>query len=217
MPYCFIRLGITALRKAQVSTIFDHRNGIIAGVDEVGLGPLAGPVVACAVILDPHVAISGLRDSKVTTEKARGELARVIRDKALSWCLGLASVTEVDELNVLGASHLAMRRALAGLKITPDKVLVDGNKIPELPIAAEAIVQGDRIVGQISAASILAKVERDSLLVELAVKYPGYGFERHKGYPTKNHMAALQALGPCPEHRRSFAPVRRALELGLCS
>jgi ribonuclease HII len=197
--------------KGQVSKIYDHRHGIIAGVDEVGLGPLAGPVVACAVILDPQVSIQGLRDSKATTEKSRLELAILIRQHALSWCIGRASVAEVDELNVLQASHLAMRRAVAGLRIVPDKVLVDGNKIPDLPMAAEAIIKGDRIVGQISAASILAKVERDQELVQLALTYPGYGFEQHKGYPTKKHMTALSELGPCPEHRRSFAPVRRAL------
>ncbi|MEZ7818595.1 MAG: ribonuclease HII [Candidatus Azotimanducaceae bacterium] len=200
-----------------MSKIYDHRHGIIAGVDEVGLGPLAGPVVACAVILDPDVHIEGLRDSKATTEKSRHELAILIRQHALSWCIGRASVAEVDELNVLQASHLAMRRAVFGLSIVPDKVLVDGNKIPELPMTAEAIVKGDRIVGQISAASILAKVARDAELVELAVTYPGYGFAQHKGYPTKKHMIALSELGPCAEHRRSFAPVRRALEQGAYS
>ena len=174
-----------------MSKIYDHRHGIIAGVDEVGLGPLAGPVVACAVILDPDVHIEGLRDSKATTEKSRHELAILIRQHALSWCIGRASVAEVDELNVLQASHLAMRRAVFGLSIVPDKVLVDGNKIPELPMTAEAIVKGDRIVGQISAASILAKVARDAELVELAVTYPVCGFAQHKGYPTKKHMIAM--------------------------
>jgi ribonuclease HII len=206
-----------SVSKGQMSKIYDHRHGIIAGVDEVGLGPLAGPVVACAVILDPDVHIEGLRDSKATTEKSRHELAILIRQHALSWCIGRASVAEVDELNVLQASHLAMRRAVFGLSIVPDKVLVDGNKIPELPMTAEAIVKGDRIVGQISAASILAKVARDAELVELAVTYPGYGFAQHKGYPTKKHMIALNELGPCAEHRRSFAPVRRALEQGAYS
>jgi len=203
--------------KGQMSKIYDHRDGIIAGVDEVGLGPLAGPVVACAVILDPESPIQGLRDSKATTEKSRHKLAILIRQHALSWCIGRASVAEVDELNVLQASHLAMRRAISGLSIVPDKVLVDGNKVPDLPMAAEAIIKGDRIVGQISAASILAKVERDEELVQLALTYPGYGFEQHKGYPTKKHMSALNELGPCPEHRRSFAPVRKALEQVACS
>jgi ribonuclease HII len=158
------------------------------------------------------VPIPGLRDSKATTEKSRRELAVLIRENALSWSVARASVAEVDEFNVLQASHLAMRRAVAGLSMLPDKVLVDGNKVPNLPMAAEAIVKGDRIVGQISAASILAKVERDAELVQLALTYPGYGFEKHKGYPTKKHMAALSELGPCPEHRKSFGPVRRAIE-----
>lgn len=200
------------MAKVQASKIYDHRDGVIAGVDEVGLGPLAGPVVACAVILDPLVPIPGLRDSKATTEKSRRELAVLIRENALSWSVARASVAEVDELNVVQASHLAMRRAVAGLSMLPDKVLVDGNKVPNLPMVAEAIVKGDRIVGQISAASILAKVERDAELVQLALTYPGYGFEKHKGYPTKKHMAALSELGPCPEHRKSFGPVRRAIE-----
>jgi ribonuclease HII len=203
--------------KGQMSKIYGHERGIIAGVDEVGLGPLAGPVVACAVILDPDLPIQGLRDSKATTEKSRRELSILIRLHALSWCIGRASVAEVDEFNVLQASHLAMCRAVAGLSIEPDKVLVDGNKVPDFPMAAEAIIKGDRIVGQISAASILAKVERDAELVRLALTYPGYGFEHHKGYPTKKHMSALSELGPCPEHRRSFAPVRRALERVTCS
>ena len=183
----------------------------VAGVDEVGIGPLAGPVLACAVILDPAQPIQGLADSKSISEKRRQALAEEIQQRALSVSIGRASVEEVDELNVLKASHLAMRRALAGLSLEPDHVLVDGNKLPEMDYSAEAIVQGDKTVDSISAASIVAKVTRDEELIALALDYPGYGFESHKGYPTAQHRRALRTMGPCPAHRRSYAPVQAAL------
>lgn len=183
----------------------------VAGVDEVGIGPLAGPVLACAVILNPAQPIQGLADSKSISEKRRRALANEIKQRALSVSVGRASVEEIDELNVLQASHLAMRRALAGLSPVPDHVLVDGNKVPEMNYSAEAIVQGDKTVDAISAASIVAKVTRDEELIALAKLYPGYGFESHKGYPTARHRRALAIMGPCPEHRRSYAPVKAAL------
>lgn len=183
----------------------------VAGVDEVGIGPLAGPVLACAVILDPAQPIEGLADSKSISEKRRQALAEEIQQRALSVSIGRASVEEIDQLNVLQASHLAMRRALAGLSLEPDHVLVDGNKVPEMDYSAEAIVQGDKTVDSISAASIVAKVSRDEELVALAQDYPGYGFESHKGYPTAQHRRALHTMGPCPAHRRSYAPVQAAL------
>lgn len=183
----------------------------VAGVDEVGIGPLAGPVLACAVILDPAQPIEGLADSKSISEKRRKVLADEIHQRALSVSVGRASVEEIDQLNVLNASHLAMRRALAGLSVEPDHVLVDGNKVPEMAYSAEAIVQGDKTVDAISAASIVAKVTRDEELTALAQDYPGYGFESHKGYPTAQHRRALRTMGPCPAHRRSYAPVQAAL------
>jgi ribonuclease HII len=183
----------------------------VAGVDEVGIGPLAGPVLACAVILDPAQPIQGLADSKSISEKRRQALAEEIQQRALSVSIGRASVEEIDQLNVLKASHLAMRRALAGLSLEPDHVLVDGNKLPEMDYSAEAIVQGDKTVDSISAASIVAKVTRDEELIALALDYPGYGFESHKGYPTAQHRRALRTMGPCPAHRRSYAPVKAAL------
>lgn len=189
--------------------------GLVAGVDEVGIGPLAGDVVACAVILDPNVPIDDLRDSKRLSEKARERLAAIIRCQALSWSLGSASVAEVDSLNVLVASHKAMQRAVAGLSVVPDTVLVDGNKTPDFGLPTQAIIKGDQRVAAISAASIVAKVTRDGQLIELAARFPGYGFERHKGYPTKHHMQALAELGPCAAHRRSFAPVQRAFNTGV--
>ena len=183
----------------------------VAGVDEVGIGPLAGPVVACAVILNPADCIDGLDDSKIISEERREALAREIRARALCVSIGRASVEEIDRLNVLQASHLAMKRAVAGLSITPDHVLVDGNKVPDLGISTEAIVRGDKKVPAICAASIVAKVKRDAELVALSVQYPEYGFELHKGYPTAMHRRALRAIGPCPAHRRSYAPVQKAL------
>ena len=183
----------------------------VAGVDEVGIGPLAGPVLACAVILDPTTPIAGLNDSKSISEKRRQSLAVEIKERALSVSVGRASVEEIDALNVLQASHLAMRRAVEGLSIVPGHILVDGSKVPEFGISTEAIVRGDKTVPAISAASIVAKVTRDAELVALAERYPEYGFESHKGYPTTKHRQVLRLIGPCPAHRRSYAPVQKAL------
>ena len=174
--------------------------GLQAGVDEVGIGPLAGPVYAAAVILNPTRSIDGLNDSKVLNKKRRESLCGEIKRVSIAWCIGRASVGEVDQLNVLRASHLAMQRAVDGLSHTPDMVLVDGNKKPPLAYPVMAIVRGDGRVPQISAASILAKVARDAEMVELDEKFPGYGFAQHKGYPTKKHVAALQHLGACDQH-----------------
>jgi ribonuclease HII len=182
-----------------------------AGVDEVGIGPLAGPVTACAVLLDPNRPIGGLNDSKVLTARRREALSVQIEQCALDFALGWADVAEIDRYNILRASHLAMTRALSGLKIEPVLVLVDGNKTPCLPMACIAVVKGDGRVPQISAASILAKVARDRFMQELDLQYPQYGFAQHKGYPTKSHVTALERYGATPVHRRSFAPVRRAL------
>ena len=206
--------GVLPQRQQILEPIDVSPYGVLAGVDEVGIGPLAGAVVACAVILDPTVPINDLRDSKRLSEKARERLAEIICRQSLSWSLGSASVAEVDRHNVLVASHLAMQRAVAGLSVTPDTVLVDGNKTPDFGLPARAVVKGDQRVAAISAASIVAKVTRDRQLVELAARFPGYGFERHKGYPTKHHLQALAALGPCEAHRRSFAPVQRAASPG---
>ena len=184
---------------------------LIAGVDEVGRGPLAGPVVAAAVILDPARPITGLMDSKKLSEKRREALSLEIREKALAWAIARAEVEEIDDINILQASLLAMRRAVLQLSITPQHVLVDGNRCPKLPYPAEAIVRGDDSVPAISAASIIAKVARDTEMVEMEQRYPGYGFEGHKGYPTKLHMQALESLGVCPIHRRSFGPVKKCL------
>ncbi|ODN43643.1 ribonuclease HII [Piscirickettsia litoralis] len=185
---------------------------LIAGVDEVGRGPLVGAVVTAAVILDPNKPIAGLADSKKLTEKKRELLYTQIKERALCYALGRAEVAEIDELNILHATMLAMRRAVLALPTMPDKVLIDGSRVPDLPMATEAIVKGDMKEACISAASILAKVTRDREMSELEVQYPGYGFAQHKGYPTKVHMEALARLGAIPEHRRSFAPVRRVLE-----
>ena len=198
------------LRAEQLGLVFDAP-GLIAGVDEAGRGPLAGPVVAAAVILDELKPIRGLNDSKVLTALARERLCVEIHAKALCFCIAQASVEEIDELNILQATMLAMRRAVEGLRLRPNKVLVDGNRLPMLKVAAEAIVKGDAKVKAISAASILAKVHRDRLCLELHRQHPQYGFDGHKGYPTPAHLAALRAHGACPEHRRSFAPVREVL------
>lgn len=184
---------------------------LVAGVDEVGRGPLVGAVVTAAVILDPARPISGLADSKALTEKKRLALADEIREKALSFALGRAEPHEIDELNILHATMLAMQRAVAALDVAPQHVLVDGNRCPRFSCAATAVVKGDARVAVISAASILAKVARDAEMITLHEEYPQYGFDQHKGYPTAVHMAALQQHGPIPEHRRSFAPVRLAL------
>ncbi len=187
------------------------RAGLIAGVDEAGRGPLAGPVVAAAVILDQRLPIAGLADSKTISALGRARLYDEIRAKALCCAIAQASVDEIDRLNILGATMLAMQRAVRGLRLRPAKVLVDGNRIPLLDVPAEAIVRGDALVPSISAASILAKVYRDRLCTDLHRRYPDYGFDAHKGYGTQAHMAALQRHGACPEHRRSFAPVARVL------
>ena len=180
----------------------------VAGVDEAGRGPLAGPVVAAAVILDPARRIEGLNDSKKLTALARERLYAEIVDKACAWSIALASEAEIDHLNILQASLLAMRRAIESLAVKPEAVKVDGNKIPPgLSLPVEAVVKGDAKIAAIAAASILAKTHRDRLMRELAKVYPLYGFERHMGYPTAAHFAALALHGPCPVHRRSFAPV----------
>ncbi len=185
---------------------------LLAGVDEVGRGPLAGDVVAAAVILDPDNPISGLDDSKKLTEKKREALFPEIQEKSLSWFVARASVQEIDEINILQASLLAMKRAVEGLVLQPEHVLVDGNKLPRWTYSAEAVVKGDSRVQAIAAASILAKVVRDREMVAFDGQYPGYGFAGHKGYPTKVHMAALDMLGVTPIHRCSFGPVKRKIE-----
>ncbi|MBU2886985.1 ribonuclease HII [Gilvimarinus agarilyticus] len=189
-----------------------YQGHLSAGVDEVGRGPLAGDVVAAAVILDMNNPIEGLADSKKLTERKREKLFVEIQAKALSWCISRASVEEIDQINILQASLLAMKRAVEGLAVTPEHVLVDGNKIPSWQFSAEAVVKGDARVASISAASILAKVTRDREMIAFDQTYPGYGFAGHKGYPTKVHMAALDSLGPSPIHRTSFGPVKRLIE-----
>ena len=184
---------------------------LTAGVDEVGRGPLAGPVLAAAVILDPARPVAGLKDSKRLNAARRSDLAAEIRERALAWSLGRAEVAEIDTLNILRASLLAMQRAVAALATPPELVFVDGNVAPALPVPAVALVGGDGLMAAISAASILAKVARDEEMVGLAETYPGYGLEQHKGYGTAAHLAALETLGPTPLHRRSFAPVRERL------
>lgn len=184
---------------------------IVCGVDEVGRGPLAGPVVAAAVILDPERPIEGLADSKKLSEKKRERLFPKICDRALAWSIGRAEVAEIDQINILQASLLAMQRAVEGLALRPEHALVDGNRLPVLECPAEAIVQGDATVECISAASIVAKVTRDREMIELDQRYPGYGLAKHKGYPTKFHMEALRELGVTQIHRRSFGPVKRLL------
>jgi len=182
-------------------------NIFVAGVDEAGRGPLAGPVVAAAVILDPARRVRGLRDSKVLTPDEREALAIKIRANAIAWAVGTADVAEIDRLNILRASLLAMRRAVAALAIAPAEALVDGDHCPELACPVYAIVKGDRDIPAISAASIIAKTTRDAMLLELDRVYPDYGFANHKGYATPEHLAALNVYGPCPVHRRTFAPV----------
>ena len=187
--------------------------GLVCGVDEAGRGPLAGPVVAAAVILDPARPIAGLNDSKKLSAKKRVALAGLIRERALAWSVAEASVEEIDQLNILHASMLAMQRAVAALQVTPERALIDGNRCPSLAIPAEAVVQGDAKVAAIAAASILAKTVRDEGMLVLHAQYPHYGFDRHMGYPTAAHCAALAAHGVSPVHRRSFAPVARQLSL----
>ncbi|WP_225087155.1 ribonuclease HII [Pectobacterium colocasium] len=185
----------------------------IAGVDEVGRGPLVGAVVTAAVILDPTQPIVGLADSKQLSEKRRLALYDEIKEKALAWSLGRAEPEEIDQLNILHATMLAMQRAVAGLAVVPDFVLIDGNRCPALSMPAQAVVKGDSRVAEISAASIMAKVTRDREMVELDQRFPAYGFAQHKGYPTAFHLEKLAALGATEFHRRSFAPVKRALGL----
>jgi ribonuclease HII len=189
----------------------DYHGPGIAGVDEVGRGPLAGDVVAAAVILDPDRPIEGLRDSKKLSEVRREILAELIRERALAWSVARASVAEIDKLNILQASLLAMTRAVQALTPQPSYVLVDGNRLPRWDYPSEPVIKGDDRVPAIAAASILAKVQRDSELIALEREYPGYGFAQHKGYPTAAHLEALRTLGVTPFHRRSFGPVRELL------
>jgi ribonuclease HII len=198
------------LRAEQVALSWDTP-GLVAGVDEAGRGPLAGPVVAAAVILDDRNPILGLADSKVLTARRREQLFDEIRARALCCSVAQASVDEIDMLNILQATMLAMRRAVEGLRLKPALVLVDGNRLPTLSVRAEAIVKGDSKIAAISAASILAKVTRDHWCAELDLQYPQYGFAGHKGYGTAEHLQALQAHGACPQHRKSFSPVAKVL------
>lgn len=200
--------------QASLFSTASHSDVRVAGVDEAGRGPLAGPVFAAAVILDPAAPIAGLQDSKALTPKQRTALADDIQQSALAWQVAWASVEEIDELNILQATLLAMQRACNSLSPAPQQVLVDGNQIPPgLPCVAQAIVKGDAQIAAIAAASILAKTARDADCLTLHAKYPEYGFDQHKGYATRQHMAMLAAHGPCPAHRHSFAPVRHAAQM----
>ncbi|WP_218765027.1 ribonuclease HII [Vibrio parahaemolyticus] len=194
---------------------FEYPQGyqLIAGVDEVGRGPLVGDVVTAAVLLDPNNPIEGLNDSKKLSEKKRLALLPEIKEKALAWAVGRCSPEEIDELNILQATMVAMQRAIAGLKVQPDLVLIDGNRCPELPMDSQAVVKGDLRVAEISAASIIAKVVRDQEMEELDKQYPQFGFAKHKGYPTKAHFEAIEQHGVISEHRKSFKPVKKALGL----
>ena len=196
----------------MIEFVYPHTQ-LVAGVDEVGRGPLVGAVVTAAVILDPSRPIAGLNDSKKLSEKRRLALYEEIKEKALSWSLGRAEPHEIDELNILHATMLAMQRAVAGLHIAPEYVLIDGNRCPKLPMPAMAVVKGDSRVPEISAASILAKVTRDAEMAALDIVFPQYGFAQHKGYPTAFHLEKLAEHGATEHHRRSFAPVKRALGL----
>lgn len=192
-------------------SLFNYANEVICGVDEAGRGPLAGPVFAAAVILDPAREIQGLRDSKKLTEARRDVLAIEIKAKALAWSIAQCNENEIDTLNILQATMLAMRRAVEGLKVVPTLALIDGNRCPVIPIRSEAIVKGDDKVPAISAASILAKTARDAALVMLHKQYPHYAFDQHKGYPTALHLERLRKHGVSPVHRKSYAPVRELL------
>ncbi|HGF5256256.1 TPA: ribonuclease HII [Vibrio parahaemolyticus] len=191
---------------------FEYPQGyqLIAGVDEVGRGPLVGDVVTAAVILDPNNPIEGLNDSKKLSEKKRLALLPEIKEKALAWAVGRCSPEEIDELNILQATMVAMQRAIAGLKVQPDLALIDGNRCPELSMDSQAVVKGDLRVAEISAASIIAKVVRDQEMEELDKQYPQFGFAKHKGYPTKAHFEAIEQHGVISEHRKSFKPVKKA-------
>jgi len=188
---------------------------LVAGVDEAGRGPLAGPVVVAAVILDPKQPLAGLDDSKKLSADRREALAPLIRDRSLAWCIAEVSPADIDRLNILQATLLGMRQSVQRLELRPGLALVDGNRTPDLPCEARAIVGGDGLEPAISAASILAKVARDGIMQGLHRRYPCYGFDRNKGYPTPEHLRKLALHGPCAAHRRSFAPVRRALQGGL--
>lgn len=190
---------------------------LIAGVDEVGRGPLAGPVIAAAVVFPEVFFIEGVKDSKRLSESRRLTLSREIRRRSRAWAIGAATVSEVEELNVHAASLKAMRRALTSLTIRPDYAFVDGTHFPDVGIPGEAIVKADRDMPVVSAASILAKVVRDKIMIDLNLRFPGYGFSQHKGYPTKAHISALQTMGPCKIHRRSFGPVKAVLGDGMTS
>lgn len=191
--------------------MFDEAGEVVCGVDEAGRGPLAGPVFAAAVILDPSKPIAGLRDSKKLSASRRDQLALLIQRDALAWSIAQCTAAEIDELNILQATMLAMRRAIEGLSVVPTLALIDGNRCPVTTVRTEAIIKGDDKVVEISAASILAKTARDTLLREMHTRYPQYGFDQHKGYPTALHLARLREYGVTPEHRRSFAPVRELL------
>lgn len=207
-------MGRNSMSANLINDIFVYPSAqFIAGVDEVGRGPLVGAVVTAAVILDPARPIIGLADSKKLSEKRRNALYEEIVEKALSWSLGRAEPHEIDELNILHATMLAMQRAVAGLSVEPDFVLIDGNRCPKLPMASQAVVKGDSRVAEISAASILAKVTRDREMEVLDAQFPEYGFAQHKGYPTAFHLERLSQLGATEHHRRSFGPVKRVLGL----
>lgn len=208
-------IKLAARRKAarQAGLLFESPDDVICGVDEAGRGPLAGPVVAAAVILDPARPIRGLDDSKVLTAQAREALYERIVERSLAWCVASASVEEIDTLNILHATMLAMRRAVEGLSIVPTLAKIDGNRCPVMPVRSEAVIGGDALVPSISAASIIAKVTRDRMLVDLHQHHPHYGFDAHAGYGTPQHLEALRVHGPCEHHRRSFAPVRDAYAL----
>ena len=205
-----------SLKKPQDPDLFNDQMliesaDLIAGVDEAGRGPLAGPVVAAAVILDPDNPIEGLRDSKKLTAAKREKLATEIKQKALSWSIAHATVEEIDELNILEATMLAMKRAIVGLALEPNLILVDGNRIPKMNRRINAVVKGDDKIAAISAASILAKTTRDGWMVELDARYPEYGFAKHKGYGVKQHIEAIRRYGVLPVHRKSFSPVKEML------
>lgn len=208
---------MTAKAKTTKSKVelppFEYPQGyqLIAGVDEVGRGPLVGDVVTAAVILDPHNPIEGLTDSKKLSEKKRLALLPEIKEKALAWAVGRCSPEEIDQLNILQATMVAMQRAIAGLNVQPDFVLIDGNRCPDLPMSAQAVVKGDLRVAEISAASIIAKVVRDTEMEVLDERHPQFGFAKHKGYPTKAHFEAIEQYGVIDEHRKSFKPVKKAL------
>ena len=199
-------------RIIRIGETIPEIDGLVAGVDEAGRGPLVGNVVAAAVILDPARPIDGLADSKKLSEKKREQLAVQIQQHALAWAIASATPAEIDELNILHATMYSMQQALTGLATAPDHVFIDGNRCPALQMAATAIIKGDARVEAISAASILAKVERDRQMAVLHELHPQYGFDQHKGYPTKVHLQALETFGICSEHRRSYGPVRRVLE-----